>query len=166
MRAIPEPKPARPAWNVPTWQQYELYAYGGKKPSHNNAAWYALPDDAWTCPACRRTKFEIFRWCEKPGHFGDWVFGVCEHHDHLQDFGYAPRFQNVLICDLCNSADGNVKHVLGLPAAFSFSPEEIRGFIEPVPHGWHGVNYRAARVEYVSAVLADDRLYDALSKLG
>ena len=161
---IPDDKPARPAEVVPTWQQYLLYA-DARRPSHSNLAWHDLPEHEWTCPACGRTKFEIFRWCVKPGHYGDWMYGVCEHHDHLTDFGDPPRFERVLICDQCNSADGNVKFLLKLPAAFSFSPDEIRRFITPMPHGWHGVSYSAAQGEYVSAVIGLQRLYDALLRI-
>jgi len=93
------------------------------------------------------------------------MYGVCEHHDHLTDFGDPPRFERVLICDQCNSADGNVKFLLKLPAAFSFSPDEIRRFITPMPHGWHGVSYSAAQGEYVSAVIGLQRLYDALLRI-
>jgi hypothetical protein len=78
--------------------------------------------------------------------FNGWMAGLHTHHDHGAnvsegDYGfYRPelaRFDATIICDQCNAADGRAKRQLQLPAAFSFSPVEIRAFVVAAPHVSH-----------------------------
>lgn len=131
-----------------------------------NEAW-AETWTEWTCPACKRHKTEIARLTD-PGVLLcqlDW------HHDHLRDHACAimrdrlatalpenllalrkrtigiatqiiERFDDALICNDCNAADGAMKAQLGpeVPSWFSFSPSEIAKFILPGPNVSHALN--------------------------
>jgi hypothetical protein len=106
----------------------------------------------WRCPACGRSKFEIIRWTrraarppERPIAFFGWWAGLYVHHDHSADIGgfYRPlsaRFEETVICDQCNAADGLVKRILKLPSSFSFSAAEIKQFVTPTPHASHQID--------------------------
>src|SRR5256885_1225883 len=94
---------------IPTRADY--LAYDGE---HCQRVWQSLSDD-WRCPGCTRTKFEALRWTSKIWRDGDipygtpqigWKAGLHEHHDH----GNPPRFQNAVVCDLCNGVDVAVKN--------------------------------------------------------
>ena len=58
------------------------------------------------------------------------------------------RFPETVLCEQCNAVDGQVKRTLKLPKEFSYSPDEIRAFVEPAPHGWHIINYLQAAQIY------------------
>lgn len=82
--------------------------------------------------------------------YKDWMAGLHRHHDHAQgdvDVGRG-RFQQTVICDQCNAADGQAKRHLDLPARFSFSPSEIREFVTATPHGKHQIDLNKAKVLY------------------
>lgn len=51
------------------------------------------------------------------------------------------RFPRELVCSECNAADGKAKLMMkgAIPAYFSFSPAEIRTFIEPVANAPHRI---------------------------
>ncbi|MGR9587070.1 hypothetical protein [Pandoraea sputorum] len=123
---------------------------------HCHLIYKSLPP-GWQCPGCGRTPFQILRWTMRfphlPSKFMGWAGGYHQHHDHAGDregyFSNSPdaRFPKTIMCEQCNAADATVKRTLKLPKAFSYSPEEIRAFVESVPHGKHVINYpRAAQI--------------------
>jgi hypothetical protein len=133
---------------IPTDAEYAAY-----RGEHCFALWRRV-GSSWVCPACGRTRREIMRWTRRGARpcigitqpFNGWMAGLHTHHDHGAnvsegDYGfYRPelaRFDATIICDQCNSADGRAKRQLQLPAAFSFSPEEIRAFVIAAPHVSH-----------------------------
>lgn len=137
---------------TPTLEDYS--AFDG---AHCRNLYQSLPDD-WRCPGCDRSKFQILRWTLRfpalPKRCWGWAGGYHRHHDHgLDDVTYgrvAPdgrsrRFPDTVICEQCNSADGTAKKKLALSAEFSFSPEEIRRFVTATPHGFHTIDYDAAK---------------------
>jgi hypothetical protein len=86
------------------------------------------------------------------------------HHDHAADYWHdrggglswreferqggrtaRARFPDTIVCDLCNSADGAVKTVLGLPEQFSFAPAEIRSFVRATPHANRIIDFGRAQ---------------------
>ncbi|WP_242078190.1 hypothetical protein [Brevundimonas diminuta] len=124
---------------------------------HRETGYQSLSED-WRCPGCARSKFEILRWTLRfpklPTRFWGWAGGYHRHHDHNLDvirYGRVPpdgrssRFPDTVICEQCNSADGTAKRKLALPSTFSFAPEEIRRFVTATPHGFHAIDYEAAR---------------------
>jgi hypothetical protein len=139
--------------------------------AHCHAIWKSLAED-WRCPGCQRTKFEILRWTRRkpPGaseSFMGWLAAFHTHHDHGSDrFGVSPdgsfligprgprRFEDAIICDHCNAADGTAKRKLGLPAEFSFSAVEIGEFVTATPHAGHVLDYDAAQAIYDRLMLA------------
>ncbi|MDW5597309.1 hypothetical protein VSS74_23380 [Conexibacter stalactiti] len=149
------------AVRIPTLDDY--HAFDG---AHCHRIWRRL-SDTWRCPGCARTKFEILRWTRRrpPGStesFMGWLAAFHGHHDHASDrFGLGPdgnflapapgRFEEVIICDHCNSTDGIVKRKLGLPQSWSFSVEEIAEFITARPHAGHVIDYDKARIVYARA---------------
>ena len=138
---------------VPTDEDYR--SYDGAHTAHK----WNERSDAWRCPACKRSKREIMRQTRRrqpttPGnyeYFYGWMAGLHGHHDHgcpqqkpRVNHGDCCRFEKTVICDQCNSVDGAAKTKLGLPSNFSFSPEEIGGFISATPHGRHVIDFEAA----------------------
>ncbi|MGO4527401.1 hypothetical protein AB4097_21415 [Microvirga sp. 2MCAF35] len=130
---------------------------------------WALVEQTWTCPICKRSKNEIFRLSTR----GILLAKLEEHHDHLRDFvrkrardlygekwlADVPRgghdladqlehlvssFTPELVCSECNAADGKAKaHLKGkVHTYFSFSPSEIAQFITPKPNAPHGIDLR------------------------
>lgn len=76
----------------------------------------------------------------------DWVAALHKHHDHsigICEIGQR-RFSENLICGQCNSTEGVVKRKLKLPPKFSFSPQEMRTFIQATPHANHTIDYELA----------------------
>ena len=129
---------------VPTAEEFATY-----RGAHCHQLWARVGPD-WTCPSCRRTKYQILRWTTrnpgKPNRFQDWMAGLHEHHDHARSFqgvGIA-RFRPIVLCDQCNSADGLAKRRLALPENFSFSPDEIGRFVSATPHGRHRIDLATA----------------------
>ncbi|MFP1133051.1 hypothetical protein [Asticcacaulis sp. W401b] len=133
-----------------------------------NEPWAATPR-GWRCPACQRVKAEIFRVTA-----GEVLTAhLHKHHDHLQDHlttlmkvrlgpdaKRSPdyphrevfrlsralrRFDESIVCEDCNTADGSAKAALGLPRHFSFSPVEIGQFIKVRPHQPHSLDLPAVR---------------------
>jgi len=145
------------AFRVPTTTEYE-----GFDGAHCRNLYRAL-DPAWECPGCGRSRFQILRWTmlfpKLPSRHEGWAAGLHRHHDHANDayrYGRTKtfvevRFQECVVCEQCNSADGTAKRKLGLPAAFSFSPQEIRQFVRATPHGFHEVDYDRARAIFEAA---------------
>ncbi|WP_445375477.1 hypothetical protein ACSLVK_07650 [Photorhabdus tasmaniensis] len=131
--------------------------------------WWILTPTTWICPCCQRTKREIIR---KNKH-GYLTGHLHEHHDHMTDFVkdeftrisqnndiviadlLAERFvartvfafsayDNTIICADCNYADARANKIAKAPAAFSFSPSEIKRFILPLPNRDHEIDGNAA----------------------
>lgn len=135
-----------------------------------NLGWASV-SQSWRCAACGRDKPRIARVTAA----GVALLRLEEHHDHLGDTinaglrekagqnwveVLAPgagklansaeklvrRFEPNLICHDCNLADGAAKNALGdLPRAFSFSPSEIRRFINAAPNREHRIDFDKAR---------------------
>lgn len=129
---------------IPTPEEFA--AFTG---AHCRNIYRSLPA-GWRCPGCSRSKFEVLRWTmlypHLPSRHEGWAGGFHNHHDHCPEhLGGSARFERVVICEQCNSADGQVKRKLKLPAWFSFSPEEIGAFVRSVPHGFHVIDYERAR---------------------
>lgn len=111
-----------------------------------NSNW-ALTDPSWICPACLRPKRDIFRKLQN-----DVLVAKLElHHDHLHDFDSPAaslllRFERTLVCQDCNSADGEAKKKLRnkIDKYFSFSPSEIREFCDIGRWRSHKVDVRKA----------------------
>ena len=133
---------------IPTIEDYKNY-----NGLHCHKLW-AEVGESWICPSCNRNKFQILRWTTrfpgKPNAFKAWVAVLHRHHDHSQGYFSTnnSRFTETVICDQCNSADGQAKRKLGLPKNFSFSPSEIALFINATPHGKHKLNFEVARYIY------------------
>lgn len=133
-----------------------------------NSWWIETPQN-WTCPACGRNKLDVARVNSK----GEAMCLLVEHHDHMQDVlkkrfqelsvqrdfvvaddqseAFAKRsasmisaYENTLICIDCNNADAEAKKAVRTPAAFSFSPNELRRIVTPKPNEMVGVNRDAA----------------------
>ncbi len=133
-----------------------------------NSAWFDTPND-WNCPVCKRHKSELIRPdnAGKPfasledhhDHISAFIKACAddiiskERSDRLVDEDeirflkhrltpFLERFQRTLICGDCNAADAAAKDQLGdVCKYFSFSPREIRAFIETSPHRPHRVMY-------------------------
>lgn len=145
-------------FRVPT--DSEFGAYDG---AHCRSLWNSLSPE-WKCPACGRSKREIMRWTrrfvdahgQKCALYAGWMAGVHRHHDHSTGSSSRPfsppRFPETVVCDQCNAADGAAKRFLCLPSDFSFSPAEIRKFVNASPHAKHSVDFEVARALYSTLV--------------
>ncbi|VWB34716.1 hypothetical protein BLA23254_01516 [Burkholderia lata] len=142
----------------------------GAKGIHVNR-WWVMTSPDWLCPACGRTKPKIVRLDQHHFLMGQ----LHEHHDHMRDlvrktflaeavkrqvvvaddlaekfairtaFGLS-AYDNTVICSDCNYADAHAKRMAGTHQDFSFSPAEIRQFVEPRPNvGPHLINATIAR---------------------
>ncbi len=147
----------------PTYEEY--YNHDGL---HYHRLWKSIGDE-WICPGCGRSKFQIMKWTRRfptsPNPFMGWVAALHKHHDHsgdLHELGLT-RFPETLICGQCNAADGCAKKKLRLPSNFSFSPPELRSFIQATPHGKHIINFDRALEIFDS--LVSNYLFEANSKL-
>jgi len=150
-------------WSRQTKTAVERHRANGLDLNQN----WALVEQNWFCPVCRRSKVDIFRLSGR----GILLANLEEHHDHLRDYvGHRARslfgdrwaaelppgcaeitdtvkhlvsgFSRELVCSECNAADGKAKLMMKdvIPSFFSFSPDEIRTFIEPVPNADHRIN--------------------------
>lgn len=134
-----------------------------------NTNW-ALAEQGWSCPVCRRSKVDLFRVSAN----GVLLAKLDVHHDHLVDaiwsrsfelFGkdwieQAPpgsgmrldtievlirRFRPTLVCSDCNAADGAAKNgIHGIDRRFSFAPDEIAAFSRVTPGSTHEVDVEKA----------------------
>ena len=64
------------------------------------------------------------------------------------------KFEEVLICDQCNHADGLIKSRFPgiIPDNFSFEPKHIREFVKSRPNRPHNINFVKALELYFSLV--------------
>ncbi|WP_337080131.1 hypothetical protein [Acinetobacter pittii] len=141
---------------IPTYEDY--YNHTGL---HYKNLWKSIGDE-WSCPACGRSKYQIMKWSKRfpnsPNSFMDWVAALHNHHDHSVGFSEIGqrRFSETLICGQCNAAEGVVKRKLKLPSNFSFSPQEMRTFIQATPHDKHVIDFEGARIIY-NSILSDKK---------
>lgn len=147
-----------------------LVARFGAKGVHINRWWVMTAVD-WRCPACGRSKPEIVKLDRHLYLTGQ----LHEHHDHMKDLvrkrfyqeavrrktvvadAVAERFavrtafglsayDNTIVCADCNFADAQAKRLVKTHCDFSFSPAEIRQFVDPIPNkGPHRINGAVAR---------------------
>lgn len=153
-------------------QTRDLLARFGLDKLNLNSNWADVPRH-WACPCCLRPKTGIAR----PSDNGVLLCQLEWHHDHLRDWGkrvlrtllppsertsesraldraidackdLTMRFHTTLICNDCNTAEGQAKAMLAgdLPGDFSFSPSEIARFITSAPHRMHEVDREIALV--------------------
>lgn len=149
------------------WSQQTKAAMArhGAKGLDLNQSWALVPQN-WSCPICRRSKVDIFRLSsrgillanleEHHDHLRDYVgrraralFGdrwatelppgcgqIADTLEHL-----VSCFSPELVCSECNAADGKAKIIMKgvIPPYFSFSPDEIRTFIEPAANADHRI---------------------------
>ncbi len=139
---------------------------------HENAGrmWEITPAD-WACPVCKRLKPDILRKSKSGAKTGRLV----EHHDHLDLFvketarkllkeevtersnklgecinnkiaPFIRRFERILICEDCNSADSSAKALSISDRYFSYSPREIALFINPKPNATHEIDIEILRI--------------------
>lgn len=134
-----------------------------------NSNWIGSPQD-WTCPCCRRLKFQISRIGKKRQILAKLVI----HHDHMGEalqaafhsafvragtdveqidgFRLVERmgnafaaYEEVLVCEDCNNADAEAKKLVAAPPHFSFSIGQICRFIQTSEHQPHRVDATTAR---------------------
>ncbi|CAN0622751.1 conserved protein of unknown function [Burkholderia multivorans] len=142
----------------------------GAKGIHVNR-WWVMTSVDWRCPACGRGKAEIVKLDRHRYLAGQ----LHEHHDHMKDlvrkrfyeeavrrkivvadvvaerfavrtaFGLS-AYDNTIICADCNRAEGRAKRLAKTHRDFSFSPGEIRQFVDPVSNqGAHKIRVEIAR---------------------
>lgn len=132
-----------------------------KRSEVGNSLWEGVNDD-WKCPACERKKNEILRKVD-----GVWKGGLHKHHDHSVDdpdrYTDKVKFEEVLICDQCNHADGLIKSKYPgiIPDDFSFEPKHIREFVRSRPNRPHNINFIKALELYFSLI---DMSYESFQK--
>lgn len=124
----------------------------------------------WICPFCRRDKASIARLDAK----GRLLCRLVLHHDHVRDYislrakakgvddtarnaamDRFTRFQDTLLCEDCNNAEGEAKRRIGAPNFFSFSPDEIARFVVAKPSQPHAIDEVEALA--IFEALADSR---------
>lgn len=112
---------------VPTMDDYRNHEPQSKW------AWSSL-SEAWTCPSCGRTKFELMRWKQTKRGWR-WVAEIYQHHDH---WSTPWRFDWTAVCCQCNSICSRVKEWWpGLvDQQYTYTPAQMRVIIVGVePHG-------------------------------
>jgi len=164
-------------WGIVDWKMEELFtSIDGfwssttheiyrRLSSHNNrkmfigSQWVNL-EQAWTCPICERKKISIGR----VGKSGKIILDIVTHHDHSSDYLdcdygrrtqrtlYAQRFDPITVCAECNVAEANVKGAIIAEQWFSFSPEEIRRFIDPGSNRKHITDLDVGRAIYKDVI--------------
>ncbi|MGB9369604.1 MAG: hypothetical protein WCE79_26725 [Xanthobacteraceae bacterium] len=146
----------------------------GAKGLDLNENW-ALCEPYWACPACYRSKENIFRLSKR----GILLAKLELHHDHMRDaiwsrarelFGAdwrdaAPktslvlldyireltsRFDRCLLCSECNTADAKVKSRFRaeIDSGFSFTAQEIGTFVRPQVSQDHSIDYEKAHAAW------------------
>lgn len=137
--------------------------------------WWSFTPQSWKCPACGRQKKDIVRL----NNNDQLMCRLVEHHDHMRDLlltrfreissssrevvademaeSFAKRsaamvssYDNTIVCDDCNTADGNAKKIAGTHEDFSFSPIELSKFIKVTPNSTHKIDAGVARAIWQS----------------
>jgi rubredoxin len=132
---------------------------------------WALTPTFWSCPACGRSKRDIFRLTSRQILLAESEL----HHDHLDEVvanraqvllrgerclslpegssvllkricALVTRFSFALVCSECNAADGTVKTKLRgeIDPHFTFTVEEIRAFVTPRANDQHSLDMKEA----------------------
>ena len=116
-----------------------------KKTREGNSIFDSV-DENWSCPSCKRKKGQILR-----SKGGKKIGGLHRHHDHAVEWDERNEndktsFQETVICDQCNHAEGMVKKMYPgvIPDVFSFSPEQIGKFVLAKPNRKHRVRFMEA----------------------
>ncbi|OFV47480.1 hypothetical protein [Oligella sp. HMSC09E12] len=133
-------------------------------------SWWAMTSMDWHCPSCGRHKGDIVRLNSKR----ELMCWLVEHHDHMGDlvkiefeeqykmaevpnadksaFDYIDRLAQVvaaydkaIICVDCNEADRDAKRIANTHKHFSYSPLEIRRFVEAKPNVKHVIKHDVAQ---------------------
>jgi rubredoxin len=154
-------------------QTKSLVAHFGAAGLDLNDNWHETSVD-WRCGCCGRSKPEIARITSG----GILLAHLHYHHDHLREHlldllngrlgtpwsrnvpvewlpgqdkvrGLVMRFRETLVCDGCNTAEGNAKKALDLPRHFSFTPKEIARFARAKPNAMVEVDVEAARAVWL-----------------
>lgn len=139
-----------------------------------NWNWFETPVD-WRCGCCGRGKPEIAR----PTEGGVLLAHLHLHHDHMREHlgglmnerlgtpwakdlppssrladepmrALVVRFRDTLVCDGCNTAEGEAKKALVLPRHFSFAPSEIARFVRARPNAMNEIDVEEARRAWLS----------------
>lgn len=136
-----------PSPRVPTLSDY--HCFDG---AHARQTWHQA-GPTWSCPACRRTRFETLRWStrnqnEPPEKQYESWFSSILRYEPLASAGVAPRFAPTLICDQCKGSASTAKARLKLPSHFFFAPQEIGAFVISKPHHPHKIDFKAAHKVY------------------
>ncbi len=147
-----------------------MEAWGTDKLDLNDA--WASTWQRWECPACGRRKQEIARASEggvllcKLTYHHDHLHEVAKSMFRATDplpnerharagrvrarvaaYAMVERFAETLVCEDCNNADAEMKAALGaaVDPFFSFSPREIRQFVQPEPYRSHTIDIEAGK---------------------
>lgn len=115
---------------------------------HTAALWDEVPDD-WVCPVCDRSKHEQVYLGEQ-GKIQFRAPGTSKDH----------RWKNQRICNHCHSVAISIKEEVADRAgrrpydSFGyFSPDELRGIIDPRPHSFHRIRPKEAEALVALAVV-------------
>lgn len=150
-------------WSIQTKEAIKKFGAKGLDLNQN----WALVSQNWCCPACKRSKVEIFRLSNR----NILLAKLEEHHDHVREYvgrrarkllgenwvkeahpgsavimseleTMASSFSPDLVCSECNAADGKAKLILKaeIPSHFSFAPSEIKKFITPAANADHQID--------------------------
>jgi len=135
------------------YEEEEVKDKHKKKSREGNAIWDSVDDD-WQCPSCKRGKFQILR----KGKDRD-VGGLHRHHDHAVEWDdrnnvELTKFQETIICDQCNHAEGMVKKIYPgiIPDDFTFTPEQIGQFVKAKPNRAHRIRFLEALQLFFSII--------------
>ena len=97
----------------------------------------------WICPASQRGKDQVLRKGK-----GRKVGGLHRHHDHAVGWDQRnnvemTKFQETIICDQCNHAEGMVKKIYPgiIPDDFSFTAQQIGQFVKAKPNRPHRIRF-------------------------
>ena len=155
-----------------------ILAHHGVQTFEMNGNWICT-SQSWSCPCCRRSKFEISR----VGSFGQVLAKLVGHHDHMGDamqiafhaafekagttvaqveglrlverMGRAfSAYDEILVCEDCNNADTAASRLAGAKVHFSFSPAQMQGFIDVAPHRPHELRVTEVIAAWKSAEAA------------
>jgi len=132
----------------------------------------------WNCPSCNRSKIDIVRTLGS----GEQIGSAVEHHDHLCDYpnatmrelhgadwvkkipqglgehlnrieAFTKGFTKKVICEDCNNAETEAKKIVNADCFFSFSPFEIRSFLQIEKHRVHKIKHQEAINVFSKALL-------------
>lgn len=147
-----------------------IAALWGRQDFEMTLNWVLVSQD-WICPGCGRGKLEMSRLDQDRRILAK----IVEHHDHMIEAPYdlfqagfagdrqssaydigvraswrigkqLLSFDDTLVCEDCNNVDARAAQKLGAPKKFSFSPAQIRRFIQPLAHQWHRIDLEKLQI--------------------